>query len=655
MNKEPIRLSVIIVNYNVQHFLEQALSSIIKACRNISAEIIVVDNASVDGSVALVKEKFSEITLIANTENVGFSKANNQGIRLATGDYILLINPDTVVEEDCFEKIIPFMDAHPDAGGLGVRMIDGSGKFLPESKRSLPTPEVAFYKMFGLASLFPKSKRFGRYHLGFLDEHQIHEVEVLSGAFMMLRKTCLDKIGLLDEDYFMYGEDIDLSYRVTLGGFKNYYFPETGIIHYKGESTKKTSVNYVFTFYRAMIIFAQKHYSSKSAGMFSLLIHFAIYVRAFLAIIQRIVRTLIIPLSDFLILFICTLTIIRFWGEYRFGHVNPYPEQAVKVNALVYSILWMLGLSGIGTYLKRHSAWQLIRGMMLGTIGIAVYYAFLDESYRFSRMIIPVSACISLLAIIAFRFILTFIQSKKIAIHTDQAFRTIFVGNQPEVKRVQELLIHSKSNSNYIGYVGTTIAEHITDEYLGSIQQLEEIVRMHQAEEIIFCSADIEVAQIISHMSKIAAKTISFKIVPKESEFIIGSQSKNSPGDFYTIELNLALNKESNLIKKRLFDIIASIILLPFTPILILLVKNKFHFIQNILSVLMGEKTWVSYAQLSASQNLPPLKKGVLQPQLTTKENHSVTARKINFLYAKDYSVEKDIFILLASIRELGN
>jgi GT2 family glycosyltransferase len=266
-----MQLSVIIVNYNVKYFLEQALYSVYKAMQGLNGEVFVVDNNSADGSCEMVRRKFPQTIVIENKSNTAFSVANNQAIKQAKGKYILLLNPDTVVEEDCFRRCIDFMDTHQDAGAIGVKMIDGKGKFLPESKRSLPTPKVAFYKMFGFASIFPKSKTFGRYHLGFLSNDEVHEVEVLSGAFMFIRKATLDKIGLLDEDYFMYGEDIDLSYRITQGGFKNYYFPNTTIIHYKGESTKKTSVNYVFVFYRAMIIFAQKHYSKKHAKLFSFL------------------------------------------------------------------------------------------------------------------------------------------------------------------------------------------------------------------------------------------------------------------------------------------------------------------------------------------------------------------------------------------------
>jgi len=202
-------------------------------------ETIIVDNASVDGSLEMLKTKYPEFTLIANADNLGFSKANNQAIKVSKGEYVLLLNPDTVVAEDTFTKVIDFMDSHPEAGGLGTHMIDGKGCFLAESKRGLPTPMVAFYKIFGFSKLFPKSKQFGQYHLGHLPDDETNEVDILSGAFMLMRKEALDKVGLLDEEYFMYGEDIDLSYRIQLGGYKNYFFADTKIIHYKEKARKK--------------------------------------------------------------------------------------------------------------------------------------------------------------------------------------------------------------------------------------------------------------------------------------------------------------------------------------------------------------------------------------------------------------------------------
>jgi GT2 family glycosyltransferase len=330
------------------------LQSVFKAIQNIEAEVWVVDNNSVDGSIAMIKEKFTNVKLIASKDNLGFSRGNNLAIKQSKGEYTLLLNPDTLVEEDTFEKVIRFMDSNPIAGGLGVKMVDGKGNFLPESKRSLPTPSVAFYKIFGLSSLFPKSKRFGKYHCGNLDKNKNHEIEILSGAFMLMRKEALDKVGLLDEDFFMYGEDIDLSYRLIKRGYKNYYFSDTRIIHYKGESTKKSSVNYVFVFYNAMIIFAKKHFSSKNASIFSFLIKIAIYFRASIAILNRVRKILTLPVLDALLLLGGILAFKNIWESKIKGF--SYPNELLFYFIPAITGIILLSVALFGGYKKKIKA-----------------------------------------------------------------------------------------------------------------------------------------------------------------------------------------------------------------------------------------------------------------------------------------------------------
>ena len=282
-----MKLSVVIVNYNVKYFLEQCLDSVLKATESIDSEIFVVDNNSSDQSIEYLIPLFPEVKFIENKENVGFSRANNQATREAKGEYVLLLNPDTVIGENALVRTCRFMDEHPDAGALGVKMIDGSGTFLPESKRGFPSPWNSFSKMSGLAYLFPHNKFFGGYHLRYLDEDQTNLVDVLSGAFMLLRRKALDTAGLLDEAFFMYGEDIDLSYRICKEGYTNYYFPEI-ILHYKGESTKK-DIRYIRHFYEAMLIFFNKHYPH-SNGIFKLMIRTAIVIYGFFAVVQNSLR-----------------------------------------------------------------------------------------------------------------------------------------------------------------------------------------------------------------------------------------------------------------------------------------------------------------------------------------------------------------------------
>lgn len=281
-------LSVIIVNYNVKFYLEQCLESVHRASKGMQVEVMVVDNLSTDGSVAYLRQRFPEVTFIENGDNVGFARANNQAIRQSKGDYVLLLNPDTIVGEDTLTGLVEFMEAHPEAGGAGVHMLNTNGTFAPESRRGLPTPFVAFCKMTGLAALMPKSKLFGRYYMRYLDENEVNEIEIISGACMMLRREALDRVGMLDEDFFMYGEDIDLSYRVMQGGYKNYFVP-VRMLHYKGESTVKNSYRYVYTFYQAMRLFFSKHYGHYSF-IVSAPINAATWVSTFMAYVGNRLR-----------------------------------------------------------------------------------------------------------------------------------------------------------------------------------------------------------------------------------------------------------------------------------------------------------------------------------------------------------------------------
>lgn len=274
-----MELSIIIVNYNVKFFLEQCLHTVLKAVHLIEAEILVIDNNSTDDSLAYLRPLFPQVSFIENPQNIGFGAANNLAFQHCSGEYILFLNPDTLIPEDCLSNCLRFMKTNPNAGALGIRMLDGSGIFLPESKRAFPSPLRAFYKLLGFSALFPKSPRFNRYSLGHLSSLENHEVDVLAGAFMMVPKRVLDLIGGFDERFFMYGEDIDLSYRIQKAGFRNYYFAGSSIIHFKGESTRKGSMNYVILFYNAMLLFVQKNYRGPKAGFFGFFIQAAIILR----------------------------------------------------------------------------------------------------------------------------------------------------------------------------------------------------------------------------------------------------------------------------------------------------------------------------------------------------------------------------------------
>ena len=263
--------------------------------QHINGEIIVVDNNSTDGSQTFFEEKFKNVNFIFNKKNEGFSKANNRALKIAFGKYILFLNPDTIVTEDCFEKCISFIHSQKNNCALGIKMLDGAGNFLKESKRAFPSPMTSLYKLSGVARLFPHSAVFAKYYLGNLDENENHEVDVLAGAFMLIPEKILNIVGGFDEDFFMYGEDIDLSFRIREAGFANIYFAQSSIIHFKGESTKKDSLKYVRMFYKAMRIFVHKHYGNAKAGIFIFLIDIAIFFRGGFSAIAAFLKKVVIP------------------------------------------------------------------------------------------------------------------------------------------------------------------------------------------------------------------------------------------------------------------------------------------------------------------------------------------------------------------------
>lgn len=640
-----MKLSVIIVNYNVAYFLEQCLNSTYKALEKVSGEVFVVDNNSIDGSVDMVRQKFPQVHLIANTNNPGFSVANNQAMKIAKGEYVLLLNPDTVVEEDTFQQVVDFMDAHPNAGGLGVKMIDGKGVFLPESKRGLPTPAVAFYKIFGLSRLFPKSKRFGKYHLSYLNKDDIHEIEILSGAFMLMRKKALDKVGLLDETFFMYGEDIDLSYRLILGGYKNYYYPKTRIIHYKGESTKKSSVNYVFVFYNAMIIFAKKHFSQKNAKLFSFLINAAIYFRAGLAILSRLVKKLLLPVIDYAIILAGLFALTHF---YETAKEITYPENVINWSLPIYGIVWLLAQLFSGGYDKPVKLVKHFIGGIVGTGIILIVYALLSKDFQFSRLLILLGGVLTIGYYLLSRIILHTIGGDSFKIGGKNQSNLVIVGDEEEAQRVKAILLQSNTLVKSILFLSPT-EEKINDQYVGTFNQLNQVIDIHHINEVIFCAKNVSAEAIIDQMLSLDAKDLDFKISQPESAYVIGSTSIDAKDDLYMMDIN-QIDKPANVRNKRLVDALLSLLLLTLSPVFIWFYKAKGQFLRNMFQVLIGQQSFVGYAQVAhaGSLKLPKLKRGLLSATtLLVKPNESADViARMNLIYAKNHTVLTDLKII---------
>jgi len=636
-----VKLSIIIVNYNVKFFLSQCLNSVKLAIDNFAqpVEVFVVDNHSVDGSCFFVKDQFPWVKLIENKENVGFSKANNQAIKIAQGEFVLLLNPDTVLEQDTLKKVVAFMESHADAGGLGVRMIDGKGKFLPESKRGLPTPQVAFYKISGLSKLFSKSKQFNRYHLGYLNELEVNEIEVLSGAFMLMRKEVLDKTGLLDETFFMYGEDVDLSYRITLAGYKNYYFPETTIIHYKGESTKKGSINYVKMFYSAMAIFANKHFRSRQSHLMSFFIQLAIWLRAFISLIKRFAINIAQPFLDFIFFYAILYSITQLWEQIKYHGEGIYPEKFIWYVLPLYTGLLVFAQYYFGSYDKRPRWSSIFKGLGFGVLLLLSLYALLSEDLRYSRAIVILGLTAIFILYPLARFLLKKMNLGDIG--RPKRKRAVIVGSLEEYKRTMGMLNPSMV---YESISWVSIHNDAGEEALGTITDLPEIVEIHKLNEIIFCSKDIAPKTIIEQMTRFTSTGIDYKIV---GDAIIGSKTVYSDEPTFDIFIN-SIVQPINKRNKRLLDISLSLIILVLSPVLLFLVQNTAGLFRNIFLVLVGQYSWVGYAS-PVKSTLPKIKSSVI-PIAQNVQN----VDEINLVYSKDYKVANDLIAVYKNYKSLG-
>jgi GT2 family glycosyltransferase len=613
----------------------------------------VVDNNSVDGSQQMLREKFPWIKLIESKENLGFSKGNNLAMRKAKGEYVLLLNPDTIVEESTFRKCLAFMDSHPEAGALGVKMLDGEGNFLPESKRGLPTPWVAFYKIFGVAKLFPRSKRFGRYHLGYLSKDEDHEVEVLSGAFMFMRKETLDKIGLLDETFFMYGEDIDLSYRVILGGYKNYYFSGTQIIHYKGESTKKGSLNYVKVFYNAMIIFARKHFGGSRQKFFIASIQLAVYMRALMAIGSRVVKKLGFPILEGLMIYATMYGIKAYWEHYvKYIEGGAYPDLFTLWYMPAYTLIFVLFFWLAGAYKKPYRLRPLVMAPFWAFLAIATgtyMFAFVEN---FSRAIVGLSAVFAMILAIANRGLINLREKGRFFFTEEQDKRIVVVGDKPGVKRVVDLI---KGELDYpvelVGAVNADPAIKRSTDFLGELEQIREIVRFFDIDEIVFCNESISSEKILDQMLLTRNLQVTYKIVPPQADYIVGPQAIHTSR--YSRQLGFRLQQNDAKWRKQAFDVLASSTLLLTFPLLFWLYKRPGAAFVKLIRVFSRQYHMVGYIDPQSGE-LPPLKPGLLSMlDRVQGQADKINTRGLDTYYARRYRWDLDLEIVLKGWRKI--
>jgi GT2 family glycosyltransferase len=646
-----MQVSVIIVNYNVKHFLEQCLCSVQKALTNTAGEIIVVDNNSPDKSLEYLVPRFPGIRFIANAENLGFAKACNQGLREATGKYILFLNPDTVVPEDCFQQCIRFFEQHPDAGAVGIKMLDGSGHFLKESKRAFPSPMTSLYKLFGLSRLFPRSRTFSRYHLGHLNENENNEVDVLAGAFMMIRKDVLDETGSFDETFFMYGEDVDLSYRIQKKGYKNYYFAGSSILHFKGESTRKGTMNYVRMFYNAMSIFVKKHYGGSTAGIFNLLIHLAIWFRAGLTAVGHFVRRIGLPLIDAALIFLSFWVVKTGWSHYVRSDIQ-YESRLLWVAFPAFTVFYLITAYYAGLYDRWYKRSELVRSSVIATLVLLAGYALLPEQYRFSRAIVLFGALLAFALISLLRWILVRTYVLNNGNEKMDYLNTVIAGTTGEYDQALQLLKEAGLHQRVLGRLAT---EKNDESAIGYWKNLKQVLTVIPFREVIFCAGTLSYMDIIAVITGLPEGVVA-KLHATGSGSIVSSDSKDTSGESLSKENGYKLADPYNRRLKRLIDISFSFFALITFPVQLFIVKKPGRFLLNCLQVMLAQKTWIGYAL--PEKNLPSLRKAVIGNNGMPVSAGQIFSREslqmMDYWYARDYEPGTDLKLLWKAYRKLG-
>jgi len=513
-------ISIIIVSYNVSSFLNQALTTLANAFQDLEVEVYVVDNASTDNSVEMVKQKYPWVNLIENNQNLGFASATNLALARARGRHILLLNPDTVLRRDTLKTMVDFMDAHPEAGAAGCKVINPDGSLQLACRRGFPTPGVAFFKMIGLSDLFPKSKTFGAYNLTYLDPDSLAEVDAVSGSFMMLRKEVIDKVGVLDEDFFMYGEDLDICYRIKQEGWKIYYVPFTEIIHFKGESTKTVhTLKSISDFYKAMHIFVNKHNVNRAKMFFPRWMLVAgIYFRmAWVYGIKVIKSNWQLFVDLFLLNVSLVLGIILRYGI-TLENIPGYSRLQWTTVFIVYSILYILTFSFLGMYHRyRNVPERALLGIFMGFL-FHVFIINFVKNYNFSRIASFYCWGLNSIFISGWRFFYQTLYAGRLEAAMRRAVIVGKINDAVTLKQgLKETGVYSCDIVGCVEISPDVIRGSEKDgvHVLGLVDELSDIIKEYSVNVVIIAGSQIPFSKILSMRSRFGSMRPEFKLVPE--------------------------------------------------------------------------------------------------------------------------------------------
>ena len=661
------QVSVIIVNYNVRDFLHHALISLRKAMKGIRGEVIVVDNASDDGSVEMLRKDFPQVTVIANKSNAGFARANNAALRKAKGAYLLLINPDTVVQEDTLRVMMKFFQENPDVGLAGCKILNPDGSFQLACRRSFPTAWVALTKITGLSALFPRSRPFGSYNLTFLSPDETYEVDAVSGSFMMIRKEVYEEVGGLDEDFFMYGEDLDWCYRIQQAGWKNYYVHSTQIIHYKGESTRRSSIDEIGTFYDAMHLFVQKHL--KPSWSMTFVLRLGITLSSWMAKIREMLRPFAAAVID-VVLLIGSLMIAEL---VRMGELFYYPAYAYPAVYTIPTVLIVLGLyvTGVYTYV-RMSISRTFVVVFASYVFVAALVAFFKD-YAFSRLVILLAGAFSMILLPGWRAVLSYFgkggpEGRKSLFGR----RTLLVGvDQSARGLLGRLRQHAGDGYAVVGFIDDSRkkAGQMLDgiPVVGSIDNVGKVIHELRISDVIFSTQKLSYADILSVISRAANRSVNYHLVPTSMEVIIGKGSVDSLNEFPLVQISYNIDRPLNRVLKRAMDLAISSILLisafPFVYWSSPARRNRSaQFIRALPSVFSGSMSLVgppagTAVSAAGSRREPQQNLNLGKPGLTglaqLQSDRTLTPKEVeqlNLYYAKNQSLLLDLEILMKTI-----